>query len=119
MASNSSLNSSALRILFADDDEAMTLTFGWMLEALGHDVRVARDGLSAIEAARSFMPQVLMLDLNMPGMNGYEICRALRAEPEFEKVYSSPKRGGAIRNIMSVPKRQDFITTSSSRSQSI
>jgi CheY-like chemotaxis protein len=85
MTDNLSRNPSALRILFADDDEAVTQTFSWMLEIFGHEVRVVYDGPSAIEVAKLFLPQIIMLDISLPGLNGYEVCRTLRAIPEFEK----------------------------------
>jgi len=72
---------STLRVLVVDDNESVTKTFGWMLEALGHEARVARDGLTALAMARSFLPDVVMLDIGLPGMNGYEICQKMRAEP--------------------------------------
>jgi len=71
----------ALRILVVDDNESVTKTFGWMLEVLGHEARVARDGLAALVMARSFLPDVVMLDIGLPGMNGYEVCQKMRAEP--------------------------------------
>src|SRR5580698_7688829 len=74
-----------LRVLIADDSEAITKTFGWMLEMLGHDVCTSRDGLSAVAMARTFLPNVLLLDLSLPGMSGYEVCETLRVEPAFEK----------------------------------
>lgn len=76
---------SALRILVADDNDSITKTFGWMLEVLGYEARVARDGEEALTIARSFLPDVIMLDINLPGMNGYEVCQKMRAEPALAK----------------------------------
>jgi CheY-like chemotaxis protein len=77
-------NSEPLRILVVDDNEAAAQTFGWMLEVLGHNVRLAYDGPGAISAAQSFAPQIVIMDINLPGMNGYEACQKLRADPELE-----------------------------------
>jgi len=74
----------SLRMLVVDDNEATTKTFGWMLEALGHDVRLANDGPSAIAIAQSYVPHVIILDISLPGMSGYEVCQKLRAEPVLE-----------------------------------
>jgi CheY-like chemotaxis protein len=49
------------------------------LRVLGHEVEVAYDGESALEKARAFRPEVVLLDLGMPGMDGYEVARRLRA----------------------------------------
>lgn len=76
----------ALRILVADDNEAVTKTFGWMLEVLGHEVRVAHDGVSTLAIARTFRPDVILLDISLPGMDGYEVCKKLRAEPGLEHI---------------------------------
>jgi len=75
--------SPAARILVVDDNESITTTFGWMIEALGHEAHVVRDGVSALTEARSYLPDVILLDINMPGMNGYEVCQILRTEPKL------------------------------------
>ncbi len=74
---------SIVRVLIVDDNEAITKTFGWMLEMLGHEARVAQDGPTAIALARTFLPNVVILDVSMPGMDGYEVCEKMRAEPEM------------------------------------
>jgi two-component system CheB/CheR fusion protein len=75
-----------LRVLVVDDnvDAANSLA---MLLALtdGHDVRVAYDGLAALEVAQVHRPDVLLLDLGMPGLNGFEVARKLRAQTEFAR----------------------------------
>ncbi len=69
------------RILIADDnlDGAQSLAF--MLELDGHDVRTAHDGVEAIEIAESFRPQVALLDIGMPRLDGYSAARELRGRP--------------------------------------
>ena len=71
----------ALRILIADDNESFVETFGYMLELAGHDVRRAHDGREALAVAQSFAPDVALIDLGLPELDGYEVCRALRALP--------------------------------------
>jgi CheY-like chemotaxis protein len=66
-------------------NEAITRTFRWMLEALGHEANSAHDGEEAVITAREFRPDVFLIDINLPSMNGYEVCQKLRAEPAFEK----------------------------------
>ena len=51
---------------------------GWILEAKGCQVQVVEDGPSALKAVASFTPDLVLLDIGMPGMNGYELCTALR-----------------------------------------
>ena len=51
-----------------------------LLKLLGHDVRVAHDGPEALEAAREHRPEVVLLDIGLPGMDGYEVAARLRQE---------------------------------------
>ncbi len=68
------------RILVVDDNEDVAISFGALLEVLGHDVRVVLDGHMAIDAVRDFMPHIVFLDIAMPDMDGYEVARRLRTE---------------------------------------
>jgi signal transduction histidine kinase/CHASE1-domain containing sensor protein/ActR/RegA family two-component response regulator len=70
------------RVLVVDDnvDAAVTLAEGVALE--GHEVRVAHDGPSALDEARAFSPEVILLDIGLPGMDGYEVVRRLRELPQ-------------------------------------
>jgi CheY-like chemotaxis protein len=70
-----------LRVLVADDNVDNVETLALMLQLHGHEVASAHDGVEAVAAAERFRPQVALLDLGMPGMNGYDVCRALRALP--------------------------------------
>jgi PAS domain S-box-containing protein len=69
------------RILVADDNRDAAETLAMLLELLGHDVRVAYDGQGALATARTFRPDLAILDLGMPKMNGFQLARALRREP--------------------------------------
>ena len=73
-----------LKVLVVDDSEAAAKTLGWMIEELlGHETRIAHDGVSAIALARNYRPEIVLLDIGIPGMNGYEICKAMKADPLF------------------------------------
>lgn len=74
------------RILVVDDEPDVRASFALLLEILGHEVITAPDGASAIEAAQRFQPEVVFLDISMPGMDGYETARHLRAEHSREKM---------------------------------
>ncbi len=69
------------RVLVVDDNEDAALTLAEALSGLGHDVRVAHDGPSALEVAAVFLPQVGLLDIGLPVMDGYELAGRLRAAP--------------------------------------
>ncbi len=69
-----------LRLLVADDNVDSASTLQVLLDLMGHDVVVANDGQAALDAAMREMPDVAILDIGMPGLNGYEVARRLRAE---------------------------------------
>ncbi len=76
-----SLSASARRrILVADDNEDAATTLAMVLELMGNEVRVVNDGLEAVEKAAEFKPELILLDIGMPRMNGYEACRRIREE---------------------------------------
>lgn len=68
------------RILVVDDEADMAEAFAELLEANGHTALAVNDGPSALEAARTFEPEVVLLDLGLPDMDGYEVARRLREE---------------------------------------
>jgi PAS domain S-box-containing protein len=70
-----------LRILVADDLRDIADSLAIVLESMGHVVHVAYDGLQALQMAEALKPQVVLLDLGMPKMNGYDVCRRIRAAP--------------------------------------
>ncbi|MBI2095332.1 MAG: response regulator [Candidatus Omnitrophica bacterium] len=67
------------RILLVDDEPNIIKVVGRRLEAEGFEVIPAMDGESAFEKARSGKPDLVILDLMLPGLNGYEVCRLLKA----------------------------------------
>ncbi len=75
------------RILVADDNADATRSLAMMLELMGHEVRTARDGLEAVQAAAAFHPEVVLLDIGMPRLNGYDACRRIREQARGEKVF--------------------------------
>jgi len=72
--------SSSRRVLVADDNRDAALTLRRLLEALGHEVMETHDGVEAVEAVRTFRPQIVLLDIGMPRMNGYEAAREIRRQ---------------------------------------
>jgi CheY-like chemotaxis protein len=74
------------RILIADDNEQAARVLGMLLAALGNEVRVAYDGLAAVEMAAEFRPDVVLLDIGMPKLNGYDTARRIRELPGGKEV---------------------------------
>ena len=69
------------RVLVVDDNEPSAMTLTWMMELQGYEVRTCFDGRSAVNVADDFHPEIVLLDLGMPMMDGYEVCRKLRSNP--------------------------------------
>lgn len=68
------------RILVVDDNHDSALSLAMMLSILGHDTRTAHDGESAVESAQSFLPDVVLLDIGLPKLNGYEVAQRIREQ---------------------------------------
>jgi putative two-component system response regulator len=69
------------RVLVADDTESIRLLFRRLLTADGHDVIVAEDGAAALDAVQRQQPDVILLDVTMPAIDGLEVCRRLKSDP--------------------------------------
>jgi signal transduction histidine kinase/ActR/RegA family two-component response regulator len=68
------------KVLVVDDNRDTALSCARLLKNMGHEVETAFDGMGALEAARSFKPQAILLDIGLPKMNGFEVARTLRDE---------------------------------------
>ncbi len=74
------------RILIVDDNVDNTLGLARLLKLLGHEIRTAHDGPDAIREALAFRPEFILLDIGLPGMDGYQVARRLRQEGISEAV---------------------------------
>lgn len=70
----------ALRVLVVDDHLEAADSLGILLELRGATVKVVHDGLAALEAIRNFKPHVALMDIAMPGLNGFEVAEQLKQE---------------------------------------
>ena len=67
-------------MLIADDEPNIVVSLEFMMKREGYDVLVARDGEAALEAIRRERPRLVLLDAMMPGMTGFDVCEAVRAD---------------------------------------
>ena len=74
------MGSRTRRVLIADDHQDAADTLAILLRMAGYDAQVAYGGAEAIQLARTFNPEVAILDINMPGIDGYDVASALRRE---------------------------------------
>ena len=75
-----------LRVLAVDDNLDTVDSFAMLLTALGHDVRTAHDGISALAAAKVYLPDVALLDIGLPGLSGFEVAKRIRQDPTLAHV---------------------------------
>ncbi|HET6726274.1 MAG TPA: ATP-binding protein [Gammaproteobacteria bacterium] len=80
-ASFESARPAARRVLVVDDNEDIAESMALLLRLEGHEVQIARDGLEAIETARTMRPDAILLDVGLPKLNGYEACQHIRSQP--------------------------------------
>lgn len=78
---HASASGSRRRVLIVDDFRDITAMLEELITMLGHDACAANHGGQALELARGFRPDLVLLDLGMPDPDGFEVCRRLRAEP--------------------------------------
>ncbi|MBF6649345.1 response regulator, partial [Methylobacter sp. BlB1] len=75
-----------LRILVVDDNRDAAQSLSMLLTSEGHAVRLAYDGYTALEVALAERPQIMLLDIGLPGMDGYAVARALRQDPALKRM---------------------------------
>jgi len=69
------------RVLIVEDNHGISMMMSALLRKLGHEVRAVYDGESALVATEEFLPQVVLLDIGLPKLSGYEVARRLRTQP--------------------------------------
>ena len=70
------------KVLIADDEPNIVISLEFMMKREGFEVIVARDGAQALEVIRREHPRLVLLDATMPGMSGFDVCEAVRADAE-------------------------------------
>lgn len=74
------------KVLIADDEPNIVISLQFMMKREGYDVLVARDGTEALAMIRAERPQLVLLDGMMPGLSGFEVCEAVRADAELART---------------------------------
>jgi two-component system CheB/CheR fusion protein len=74
------------RVLLVEDNPDAAETLKMLLEVLGHHVRVAHDGVAACELAQANVPDVMLIDIGLPGMDGYEVAQRIRQHTDLRRI---------------------------------
>jgi DNA-binding response OmpR family regulator len=98
------------RILVVDDEPTILDSVGYALQREGFDVSSARDGTEALRLARAEAPDVVVLDVMLPGLSGREVCRQLRAESDVPILMLSA-RGGEVDRVLGLELGADDYVT--------
>lgn len=80
-------NKQVYKVLVVDDEEPILELLKYNLEKGGYDVKTANDGMRAVEITKKFHPDLVLLDIMMPKMDGVETCRLIRQIPEMQKAF--------------------------------
>jgi DNA-binding response OmpR family regulator len=71
----------AKKVLIVDDEVNIVISLEFLMEQAGYELRVAQNGQEAMEAVESFQPDLILLDVMMPKVNGFDVCRRIREDP--------------------------------------
>ncbi len=75
------------KILIADDNENIREALTYLLEDEGYSLSIAKDGAETLTKVREEHPDILFLDIMMPEVNGYDVCRIIKNEPSLKNIY--------------------------------
>lgn len=75
------------KILIADDNENIRDALTYLLEDEGYELQLAKDGADALRKVRERKPDILFLDIMMPEINGYDVCRTIKNDPDLKNIY--------------------------------
>lgn len=79
--------------MIVDDNVASAQTLGWMVEVFGHEYKLAHSAAAAMETVREFTPDLVLLDIGMPDVDGYTICRRMKELPALKNTVFAAQTG--------------------------
>lgn len=74
------------KVLIADDEPNIVTALEFLLKRAGYDVRTATNGEEALALVESYLPDLVLIDIMMPGKSGYEVCQRMRERPEWRHI---------------------------------
>lgn len=82
-----------VRILIVDDSQDSAMTLGWLVEMMDADYRLAHSGDEAIKTAGEYIPDLVLMDIGLPGMSGYDVCKKMKEMPELSNTIFAAQTG--------------------------
>lgn len=74
------------KILIVDDEENIVISMEFLISQAGYELQIARNGQEALDKVSSFSPDLILLDVMMPNVNGFEVCRRIRENPAWQDI---------------------------------
>lgn len=74
------------KILIVDDEINITISLDFLMKKMGYETQVAHDGAQALEKVANYRPDLILLDVMMPKISGFDVCERIRANPEYEDI---------------------------------
>lgn len=74
------------KVLIVDDEPNILLSLEFIISRAGFTVKTAQDGVQALQESTSWFPDLILLDINMPKLDGFEVCQRLRENPDFNQT---------------------------------
>jgi DNA-binding response OmpR family regulator len=74
------------KVLIVDDEANIVISLEFLVEQAGYEFRVARNGQEALEQVAAFEPDLILLDIMMPNINGFDVCRRVRKNPAWQTI---------------------------------
>lgn len=99
-----------MRILVVEDEQAMREALAFLLQAAGHTVATAADGVTALARVEQFHPEMVLLDLMLPKLNGIEVCRRIRVEHDIPVIIVSARSGESEKVVGLEAGADDYVT---------
>jgi DNA-binding response OmpR family regulator len=76
----------AKKVLIVDDEANIVISLEFLMEQAGYELRIARNGQEALEQVAAFEPDLILLDVMMPNINGFDVCRRVRENPDWQNI---------------------------------
>jgi CheY-like chemotaxis protein len=102
------LTATSRRILIVDDNQDAASSLALLLNLAGNETQTAHDGMQAIEMAQMFHPDVVLLDISLPKLSGYDVCRHIREQPWGKKMVLVALTGWGLEEDRREPKEAGF-----------
>jgi DNA-binding response OmpR family regulator len=80
------IENSKIKVLVVDDEPNIILSLDFLIRKAGYELYIARNGQEALQTAQEHKPQIIVLDIMMPDIDGFEVCRRIKANPETSEA---------------------------------